>query len=186
MPINNSGSGIGSGNPYFGSGFTNFENFLQPENIDWGRSQNQMVPASNDWSQQTPFDNWMINRGGGGPKPAVPDLELNDVSQVPMQTLPSTSPTSAPTTTTPTKIPFPGATPAPPVQQPAPSDTNPTGGGVWTAHVPDPRVPGGYDKTYNYNDPRLPSGQRGQYPTPTASTASAFPTLDKKLQQGVW
>lgn len=160
MPINNNGSGIGSGNPYFGSGFTNFENFLQPENIDWGKSQNQMVPASNDWSQQTPFDNWMINRGGGGPKAATPDLPLDDVTKPPMQTLPSQGNSGT------FGLGFRNAF------KPAGGSTTPNPNSY---HVPDPRVPGGYDKTYT--DPRLPA---------TSSEPSAFPALDKKLQQGVW
>jgi hypothetical protein len=64
MP-DNSWNDIGSGNPYSGSGFANFDRFMQPENIQWGASQPQEgyeYPGT-DWSLQTPYDEWMINLG---------------------------------------------------------------------------------------------------------------------------
>jgi hypothetical protein len=218
------GSQYGTGSPYYGSGFTNFDRYLQDTNLDWGAKQNALIPSSNDWAMQTPFDNWMINRAhpeglpvvndpgtttpgtrppgpaGDGRQPAFP------ASDKPFTPNPNLDP-AKPAPPRPDNLsrnpgttagPFPGATSSP--SQPAPSETNPTGGGQWQVHVPDPRIPGGYNQTYNTNDPRLPADQRGKFPTaPTAaiptdprlpatpkSSLSAFPTLDKKLQQGGW
>jgi hypothetical protein len=56
-------SNVGSGNPYYGSGFTNFDRYLQQSNVDWGAQQAEPVQDSNDWSMKTGFDNWMIGAG---------------------------------------------------------------------------------------------------------------------------
>lgn len=177
---------LGSGNPYRGSGFTNFDKYLQADNVQWGASQPGTTPPGDSFSGGQTFDNWMINVGH--PQGFPEDIPLNDV--IPPDNTPITIDRGPALNPIPA-APIPGAVPAPPDQQPPPSETNPTGGGVWTTHTNDPRVPGGYDKNWNTNDPRLPSGQRGKFPTTTAPTAqvqqaSAFPSLDKKLQSGVW
>lgn len=56
-------SQVGTGNPYFGSGFMNFDRYLQDENIDWGAEQSgPMQNTNSDWTSGNEFNNWMINR----------------------------------------------------------------------------------------------------------------------------
>jgi hypothetical protein len=66
---------VGSGNPYFGSGFTNFDRYLQQQNVDWGREQTENAPATNQWSQPNTFDNWMINVGNDNFQPPTEETD---------------------------------------------------------------------------------------------------------------
>ena len=187
------GSQYGTGNPYYGSGFTNFDRYLQDTNLDWGAKQNALVPASNDWSMQTPFDNWMINRAHPEGLAVVQDPGSDTPTRPPGPQdgrQPANLPSDKPF------VPNPNAPAAGPAQpRPGPSrnpETPQPPPNTITTHVNDPRVPGGYDKSYNTNDPRLPADQRKTTPTATAPAAnlqleqSAWPMLDKKLETGAW
>jgi hypothetical protein len=61
MPYDpNQNDPVGSGNPYYGSGFTNFDNFLQKQNLDWGAQQKDYITSTSDFDTGGAFDNWMI------------------------------------------------------------------------------------------------------------------------------
>jgi len=107
--VNANPSGVGSGSQWQGSGFANFDKYLQQQNIDWGKSQSAYPDATSDLSGQNAFDNWMINTGhpgglppkvedpGSAPEPAPPEIltfdkgpRLNPIDSPPPQ--PSYSP----------------------------------------------------------------------------------------------
>jgi hypothetical protein len=62
-PTQGSGNGVGSGNPYAGSGWTNFDRFLQQENLDWGASQPDYNYGGNQFDSGVNYDNWLIQAG---------------------------------------------------------------------------------------------------------------------------
>jgi hypothetical protein len=59
---------VGSGSPYYGSGFVNFDRYLNEPNIGWGFNvlkEDIEQPKSEEYWQQTPeFDEWITNRAG--------------------------------------------------------------------------------------------------------------------------
>lgn len=64
---------VGSGNPYYGSGFVSLDRYLQKPNIDWGAEQSAYLQAGDLWSESPDFGNWMIDVSGraGFPKPST-------------------------------------------------------------------------------------------------------------------
>lgn len=157
--VNKEQSGVGSGDANFGSGFTNFDKFLQPENIQWGKDNQGYDPsASNNWSNQSGFDQWMIDaaRVRNPVQPRAP--EINPPTQTPEPITIDKGPKLNPIDT----VPDPGSSPNP-------------GSGNYDEHgnpIPvDPNPP----------DPNAPpqSGIRME-------GSNAFPMLDKKLKSGAW
>ena len=65
---------VGSGDPYQGTGFTNFDRYLQEQNVQWGAEQPKLFEQGQAYDTNPAFDNWMINASGqaGFPKPPAP------------------------------------------------------------------------------------------------------------------
>jgi hypothetical protein len=66
---------VGSGSPYFGSGFVNFDRYLNEPNIGWGYNvlkENIEQPKSEEYWLQTPeFDEWITTRAGVEKEPEL-------------------------------------------------------------------------------------------------------------------
>lgn len=76
----NLSSPVGSGNPYWGSGFTNFDRFLQDPNVQWGAEQTDYFSQPDNYDEGVAISNWLIDASGkaGFPKPTGPAQESPD------------------------------------------------------------------------------------------------------------
>lgn len=62
---------VGSGSPYYGSGFTSLDRYLNPQSVGWGGRQPSYYTQGNDWEVGPAYHNWLIDVSGqaGFPKP---------------------------------------------------------------------------------------------------------------------
>jgi hypothetical protein len=178
-PYTNTGGlndNIGSGNPYAGSGFTNFDRYLQGANIQWGASQEAPRKDGDTYTGGQQFDNWMIDVGHPQgfpediPNPDVPPQEPPP-GPITIDNGPRLNPIDVPP-----EIPGPTFTGG---TQPNTGGYTQNPDGTWSpsgsgSQAPPP-VP-----TFNQSRASITS------PPSQAKAASAFPALDKKLQSGVW
>jgi len=75
---------VGSGDPYQGTGFTNFDRYLQEGNVEWGSKQPSAVHQGQSYDTNPAFDNWMINASGqAGFKPGLESLPSPYAPEIP-------------------------------------------------------------------------------------------------------
>ena len=189
---------LGSGDPYKGSGFTNFDKYLQDENIKWGAGEARETGMGDNFTGGRTFDNWMINVGHPngippiqnpinpypGPRPGSPPGTPDPTRGAHPTTFPNpypNGPTSSPTPQTPV------APTVPPESEPA---TTPSPEATWAAGPNSENAPGPFPPGEPTPEAIAAAGP-GSLRMPTSMTSSlqsssAFPALDKKLQSGVW
>jgi hypothetical protein len=77
---------VGSGNPYYGSGFTNFDNWLTQWGADMGAAQEGENP---EWG---PYEKWMYQVGQENKQPVVPEVKPDDSVHYAKEPLPPEPP----------------------------------------------------------------------------------------------
>lgn len=204
MPYDLSGydpGSVGSGSPYAGSGFTNFDQFMQPENVNWGAQQPGYSIQGDDYSVNPNLDNWMINAGGrqGFPVEAPPPEVVQPYVPPPERIY-----TGRPNTPY-----YPQPDPGP--QTPSQPELDPNSGGITTSggdpiyspeQTGDPAGPNTWQPDRPYMGPprptpSLPAPETPKVgdplPTPAPrpngprgrSSVSGFPSLDR-LSTSAW
>jgi hypothetical protein len=182
---------VGSGNPYQGSGFTNFDRYLNEQNINWGAQQPAMIEQGDDYTNDPSYDNWMIEASGRAGFPVAPVDEtpvvIPDRPHPPAQVEP-TQPYDPedvwlPKDFTGTKNP--GGTGKGPIKPPI---------GTGTPKPRQPRPPGVDDPTavrpvttYPTQEPDIsyPGGKTPNNKNPK-NPKEAFPSLSNALYEGGW
>ncbi len=168
---------VGTGNPYYGSGFTNFDKYLQQQNLDWGAQQNAFINPTDEYDRTQDFNNWMIEATHPNGFPKQDQNQGGDINQ-PIE------PPGWGREGHPPGLGGGGGTEKP-GQVWVPDKRVPGGGYYADNWVPDPRVAGGgyYRDQTGQGIPSQPSGSQ-----PASGNANvkkdAFPSLSRLM--GAW
>lgn len=158
---------VGSGNPYYGSGFTNLDRYLSDQNLAWGAQQEKLFPETDDYSNDNSIQNWIIQssqpKGVGYKEPKGPPIVwITGNQQTPAQE---------------------EAQPAQPEAPEYDPDTDPNSPTYWMDHQ-RPRSPDGPKG----NTPRVvqsgtTSSPSPAYPSsPKKESDSRYPNLNRYLE----
>jgi len=166
-PFGGQGGNVGTGNPYYGSGWTNFDKFLNDTNLGWGAEQSDYNYGGTEFDSGVNFNNYLTQR-------AHPEWEYGN-NAPPEQ--PATSPGEGTVDT---------GTEAKQETPPTAWDEYMTKLDAWDAQNPqDQRQPVGGPRGPSMPRPKAPPGYDAQgNPTVSNQTVPTYDRPEKKPLDG--